>query len=353
MRLGIMLPNWIGDLAMATPALRALRKHLPNAELVGLVRPYAAVVLKGTTWLDRLIPWEHRGWRSVPGNFGTAWRAHRQHFDAFLLMRRSYTAAMVARASGATKIVGYERFGRNWLLSDVLPLPRSNGKLVPVSAVDFYLNLAYEFGCPTESRHLELCTTPQEEAAADLIWKELHLPQGQPVMMLNTGSAGSSARHWPIEHGAALARKVATELGLHVVINCGPAERAAAEEMVLLANHRQVKSLAHLPPPLRGIGPSKALIRRMRLMVSTDSGPRHLAVALGVPTITLSGPIDPAWSHNYQPDGITLKMDLPCAPCGERVCPLKHHKCMQDLSVDNVYSAVRRKLAAVPFRIAA
>jgi heptosyltransferase II len=352
MRLGIMLPNWIGDLAMATPALRALRKHLPDAELIGLVRPYAAVVLKGTTWLDRLIPWEHRGWKSIPGNFGTAWRAHQHHYDAFLLMRRSYSAAMVARASGAKKIVGYERFGRNWLLTDVLSLPRSNGKLVPISGVDFYLGLAYELGCPPESRHLELCTTPQEEAAADLIWKELRLPQGQPVMMLNTGGAYGSAKHWPLQHGAALARKVATELGLPVVINCGPAERAAAEEMVHLANHRQVKSLAHLPPPLRGIGPSKALIRRMRLMVSTDSGPRHLAAAFGVPTVSLFGSMSPALS-DYQADDVVLRLDMSCAPCGERVCPLKHHKCMQDLTVEKVYAAVRRRLASVPSRKAA
>jgi heptosyltransferase-2 len=171
-------------------------------------------------------------------------------------------------------------------------------------------------------------------------------------MMLNTGGAYGSAKHWPIKHGAALARKVATELGLHVVINCGPAERAAAEEMVQLANHRQVKSLAHLPPQLRGIGPSKALIRRMRLMVSTDSGPRHMAAAFGVPTISLFGSMNPTLS-DYQADDLVLRLNLPCAPCGERVCPLKHHQCMQDLSVDNVYSAVRRKLAAVPSRIAA
>ncbi|MCE9526927.1 MAG: lipopolysaccharide heptosyltransferase II, partial [Planctomycetales bacterium] len=150
MRLGIMLPNWIGDLAMATPTLRALRKQFAGAELIGLVRPYAAVVLKGTTWLDRLIPWEHRGWRATPGNIGMAWQVRQLQIDSFVLMRRSYSAAMVARASGAQKILGYERFGRDWLLTDVLPLPRSNGKLLPVSAVDFYLNLAYELGCPTE-----------------------------------------------------------------------------------------------------------------------------------------------------------------------------------------------------------
>src|SRR5688572_14857197 len=104
MRLGIMLPNWIGDLAMATPALRALRKHFADAELIGLVRPYAAAVLGGTPWLDGLISWEHRGWRAIPGNISTAWQLRNQRIDSFVLLRHSFTAALVARASGAKRI---------------------------------------------------------------------------------------------------------------------------------------------------------------------------------------------------------------------------------------------------------
>jgi heptosyltransferase-2 len=114
-----------------------------------------------------------------------------------------------------------------------------------------------------------------------------------------------------------------------------------------------VKSLSHLPPRLQGIGPSKAIIRRMQLMVSTDSGPRHLASALGVPTIGLFGPIDPAWSANYQAGAIGLRLDLPCSPCGKRICPLKHHRCMRDLSVEMVFAAVKQMLAAGAVRIAA
>ena len=76
-------------------------------------------------------------------------------------------------------------------------------------------------------------------------------------------------------------------------------------------------------------GITKAIIRRSRLLVSTDSGPRHLAAALGTPTITLFGPIDPRWSENYQPGAIQLRLALECSPCGRRVCPLKHHRCMR------------------------
>ena len=353
MRLGIMLPNWIGDLAMATPTLRALRQHFQGAEIIGLVRPYIASVLEGTRWLDRLIPWEHRGWGAIANDMRIAWRLRQERIDTFVLMRHAFTAALVARASGAQRVVGYQRFARTWLLTDALPMPRAHGRLVPISAVDSYLELAYKLGCPPESKQLELATTPADEAAGDAIWKELRLPTGQPIIMLHTGGAYGGAKHWPVSHGAALARRIASELGIHVVINCGPAERGASEEMAKLANHRQVKSLAHLPPRWRTIGASKAVIRRMRLMVSTDSGPRHLAVALGVPTITLFGPTNPTWAENYQPDAPSLRVELPCAPCSKRTCPLLHNRCMRDLSTDMVFEAVQRKLTSVPARNAA
>ena len=181
----------------------------------------------------------------------------------------------------------------------------------------------------------------------------IECPVGQPAMMLNTGGAYGAAKHWPTEHGGTLARRIATELGMYVIVNCGSAERAAADEIARLAGHRRVKCLAHLPPKLGGIGPIKAVIRRMQLLVSTDSGPRHLAAALGVPTISLFGPIDPAWSNNYQPGGVKLRLNLPCAPCGKRVCPLLHQNCLKDLSVDMVFEAVQRKLVGKPSRIAA
>lgn len=353
MRIGIMLPNWIGDVAMATPTLRALRKHFADAELIGLVRPYATAVLAGTNWLDRLIPWEHRGWRAIPGNIQFARQLRQERIDTIVLLRHSLMTSLVARASGAGRIVGYERTLGSLLLTDSVPIPRRDGKLVPVSAVDRYLNLAYALGCPLESRQLELRTTPQEEAAGDAIWQWLRIPTGQPAMMLNTGGAYGAAKHWPVEHGGNLASRIATELGMRVIVNCGPAERAAADEIVRLAAHPLVTNLAHLPSLLRGIGPSKAIIGRMQLMVSTDSGPRHLAAALGVPTISLFGPIDPAWSTNYQPGGVKLRLNLPCAPCGKRICPLQHQKCMRDLSVEMVFAAVQRKLVGKPTRSAA
>jgi heptosyltransferase-2 len=210
--------------------------------------------------------------------------------------------------------------------------------------VDYYLQLAYLLGCPAQPRQLELATLPDDEAAADRVWNDLHLPS-RDVVMLNTGGAYGSTKRWPIEHAAALARRIAEQLRHAVLVNCGPAEREEARQTVELARHPLVKSLAGLSPKELSFGLTKACLKRARLVVTTDSGPRHLASALGTPTVALFGPIDPVWSENYEIGAVHLRLPLDCAPCGKKVCPLGHHRCMRDLTADVVFGAVSKRLA--------
>lgn len=79
-------------------------------------------------------------------------------------------------------------------------------------------------------------------------------------------------------------------------------------------------------------------------MITTDSGPRHIAAALGVPVIALFGPTDPKWSINYHPAEIRLQKDMLCRPCKKRICPLGHHRCMRELTVDKVFDAAQSML---------
>lgn len=350
MRIGIMLPNWVGDVAMATPTLRALRKHFAGSELIGVVKPYVAAVLEGTSWLDRVFPWEHRGWRGMVASLRFVGQLRQQRIDTWVLLRNSLSAALVARASGAERIVGYRRNGRGLLLTDSLQPPRNAQGLVPISAVDYYLQLAYSLGTPLESQQLELATTPADETQADAVWNRLGLPAGSDVVLLSSTGAYGSAKVWPVEHCAELAKRVSQELGKHVLVLCGPSERENAAAIVRYANHPQVKSLAE---EKLSIGLSKALIRRSRLMITTDSGPRHLAAGLGTPTISLFGPTDPVWAENYQPGAVKLRLELDCSPCAKRVCPLGHHRCMRNLPVDRVLAAIWDQLQIPAQRSAA
>ena len=127
-----------------------------------------------------------------------------------------------------------------------------------------------------------------------------------------------------------------------MLITCGPAERRVAREIVELACHPRVVSCAD---EALSIGLSKACIRRSRLLVSTDSGPRFFAVAFGLPVITLFGPTEIGWTRTHYRREICLQHAVPCGPCARRTCPLGHHECMRSLSVDRVYAAVLAQLA--------
>ena len=342
MRIGVILPNWVGDLVMATPMLRALRTKHPDAEIIGVCRKFLTPLLAGTPFVDRFHPWEHngRGW------LGRSWQLIRtlrsEQLDATFVLRNSAYAAGIGWLSGARQNIGYARRGSGFFLTKALLPPRVNGKFTPISAVDYYLQLAEAFGCDIESKRLELATLPADEQAADEQWDRLDLPDGRDVILLNTGGAFGSTKHWPLDQSVALARRVAEELEHHVLVLCGPGERKEAAQIVAEAKHPHVKSVAAEDV---SFGVTKALIRRSRMLVTTDSGPRHIASALQTPTVTLFGPIDPRWSRNYQQHSIELQLSLDCAPCGKKVCPLGHHRCMKDLSAGMVLGAVKQLLA--------
>ncbi|MHB8861342.1 MAG: lipopolysaccharide heptosyltransferase II [Pirellulaceae bacterium] len=333
MRIGVFLPNWIGDVVMATPALRSLRRQVgPDALLVGIARPYVADVLAGTDWLDALIQYDRH---SLWGLRQLIARLRRERFDAILLLTNSFSTGVFARLAGARQRVGFSLHGRRWLLTDPLDEPRHGSGRTPRSAVDHYLDVVHVLGGRTDSRMLELATMPQEEQAADRVWQEFGWTRRDPIIALNTGGAYGSAKRWPGEHYASLARCLA-DRQQHVLILCGPSERDSVRDIGRRADRPHVRTLADQK---LNLGLIKACVRRSRLMVTTDSGPRHIAAAFGVPTVTLFGPTDPRWSHNYHPAAAELYLTLPCRPCGCRVCPLKHHRCMRELAVEDVLAA--------------
>ena len=342
-KIGIVLPNWIGDVVMATPTLRALRNHFgTGAELVGVMRPYVSRVLEGTDWLDRTIYFDRRSTDRSYHSLGVIRQLRQWRPDAMLLLTNSLRAGIMAWCSGAQERIGYARNGRGPLLSRILYAPREGGKLSPISPVDSYLNLAYALGCSRESPDLELATLPEDEKQADRVWKRLMLDRVSQVVILNTGSAVGTARDWPIEHFAGLAKLIASDSDTGVLVICGPRERAAAASIERLANDPRVTSMAD--QDLR-LGVAKACIRRSQLMVTTDSGPRHIASAFDVPVVTLFGPIDYRWTDTGHPLAINLQHHVDCRPCGKTVCPLKHHRCMGEHTVERVYAAVQSQLA--------
>lgn len=350
--IGVFLPNWLGDLVMATPTLRAVRRQFGRpSRLVGIVRPHLAELLAGTDWLDQQWAFDPRAGDPKLGRRALVRRMRRERFDLVILLTNSFHTALLAGLGGAKRRIGYVRYGRGLLLTDRLYPQRSHGRVVPRPMVETYLRLAEAVGCPPESPRLELATTDSQRRLAEEIWRRLGLRTDGQVIAVNSSGAYGAAKLWPAEHFAELARRVADKLDHDVLVVCGPHERETAREIARRADRPRVFSLADQP---LGLATSKACIQRSRLMVSTDSGPRHIAAAFGKPVVTLLGPTLRTWIENPTVREAFASVELDCLGCAKRVCPLGHHRCMRDLSPGVVYAEVVRllkeeeSLAAVP-----
>jgi heptosyltransferase-2 len=334
MNIGIFLPNWLGDLVMATPALRALRGYFgPEARLVGILRPKLAGLLAGTPWLDEEWYFDPRSKQPEWRRWALLRRMRRERFDQVLLLTNSLHTALLAWLGGAKQRIGYARNGRGLLLSGKLQPPRQGRTILPVPMVRYYLDLARAAGCPEESPRLELAVTASERRVGERIWRNLGLRRDGRVIAVNSTGAYGSAKQWPLEHCATLARLVAERLDHDVLILCGPDECQQARDIVRLAEFPRVFSLASQAV---GLAATKSCLERCRLLVSSDSGPRHVAAALGKPVVTLLGPTLPVWIENPTVAGRMARLELDCIGCGKRRCPLRHHRCMRDLSPERV-----------------
>lgn len=318
-----MLPSWVGDTIMATPTLRVLRELLPGTLLGGLMRPGIDQLLAGTTFLDEVHVDRAQG---MMGPKRVAARLRHVRYDAALLMTNSFSTALIARLAAIPRRIGYDRDGRGMLLTERL-IPRRRREAepykrsaaapndwAPIPAVDYYFALARHLlrSCglePGRPGPMELGVTPAEELAADDLLERAGLtPDGEhppALIMLNPGGNHENKR-WPADRFAALACYLCDHHGVTVLLNGSPAEIELVDRIIGECGSRPVVSL-----PRAGISLAvlKALVRRCRLMVTNDTGPRHIAAALGVPVVTLFGPTDHRWTTIPFEDEVRLTAD--------------------------------------------
>jgi heptosyltransferase II len=345
MRIALFLPNWIGDVVMATPAFQALRDRHPSAEIVGVMKPYVADVVAGSPWFDRHVhldsrgPWD-RHWPAV------AWQLRWP--DLAVLFSNTFRSALVARLAGSRRSIGFDRHGRGILLTERLRYRAdASGRMTPSPIIDDYNRLAVAAGTGDPGYRMRLFTTPADEAAADRVLERAGLRSDRETICLNPGAAFGAAKHWSVDAFAQLAQDLVDRRGSQALVLCGPSEREMARQIVRLANRPGIASLADETVSL---GLTKALVRRATLLVTTDSGPRHFAAAFDRPVVTLFGPTHIEWTETYYPRAVHLQKKVPCGPCQKRLCPLDH-RCMTELSPDEVFAAVCR-LLDVPRRAA-
>jgi len=339
----VFLPNWIGDVVMATPTLRALHKHFGRTGCVtGVMKPYVQRVLDGTRWLNQVLFYDSKSSDPQHRSWAVARQLRRLRPDVAIYLSSSLKPALIGWWSGARQRVGYAKNGRTPFLTHRLEAPRRGQDDPPRPLVDCFLDMAYAIGCPVEDQRLELAVSEADHRGAETVWQNLQLDACREVVMLNFGAAGGKARLWPEPYFMELAQALVGDPQRAVLVLCGPKERETAARLERTAAHPRIRSMADQDLSL---GVSKACLLRGHALVTTDSGPRHIAAALRVPTVLLAGPVDPRLTWNYNPWEVPVHTSLPCQPCWRHECALGHVACMRDLSPQWVYRTVLQLLA--------
>ena len=323
----------MGDAILCTPALRAIRRHFESAKITFFANPVVQQVLSPSGLNNQwFLP-------KTVCPFATAAALRKEKFTQVVLFKNSFGSALVAFLAGIPVRIGYARECRGLLLTDKLYPPKlPNGDFKPVSMIDYYLALAGWLGCDTDDRTLELSVEPQQSESLYQKLPELKQTTG-PFVIIVPGGAFGPSKCWPEKNFAKTADKLIDKYNAMIVISVSdaPAEKAIARRICRYSNNNLV-NLAERPLTLAQL---KTLFSAAELVITNDTGPRHIAIALRRKVVTLFGPNDPVWTDTGYENEIQVVGDAPCVPCTRPKCNKPEHLCMDSITVDMVCDAAK------------
>jgi heptosyltransferase-2 len=298
-------------------------------------------------WADQLITYRtgRTKARAGRGLLDLAGRLRSARFDLAVLLPNSFKSALVCKLAKIEQVVGYDRDGRSFLLTDKLLPVKQAGKFIPTPLVRYYMGLARYLGSSARDLSLQLfITDPERRAAAQVLNRagidpSIHRPGAAgrgPLVLFNPGAAHGEAKCWLPEYFAELADRMMEELGATILLAGAPRERP-----IIQAVRRKIKgSVADLIDADLDLGSLKEITRRCDLVVTNDTGARHVAAAMQTPVVTIFGPTDPQWTEINFAHERKVSVKVFCGPCQKKYCPLDH-RCMTRVTPAMVFNASR------------
>jgi heptosyltransferase-2 len=324
----VRCPTWLGDTVMALPTIRALGETWPGAEL-WCQGPWVPALLAGESAVTRRmgVPRDARGWIALTRELRAA------RLDVAVLLPNSFRSGLEAWLAGARWRVGYATDGRGPLLTHPVPVPAR-----PVHQVDAYRSLLAPLGSASPAAMPTLAVRPGDREEARRLLAAVGARAGAPVVGLQLGAAMGPAKLWAPAALAALAGALETR-GMRAVFLGAPAAATLLEAVRACATS----------PPRSLVGRDRpeilpALLAELDVLVGADSGPAHLAAAVGTATVTLFGPTDPRLTAPRGPRQRALWRQPACAPCFLARCPIDH-RCLDAIRWEEVEVAVQAALA--------
>ena len=315
----------IGDVVNALPFVNRLRRGLPEAHIAWVIAPLAHSLVAGHAAVDEFIVTNPRRWRELPG---LVRKLRRGRFDLAIDLQRIQKSAWITRATGASLRLGFDRARckeLSWLATnDSIPAnPR------PGVTVDQYLEFA---------DHLALPAAPVEWRLPFEAWQPTQDAASGALVVVNIG-ASKEANRWLPDRWARLCDRLVSEHGAQVELSGGPEDRPLADELL-----RSSESALGDRVGCLSLRQTAGLIAAADLFIGCDTGPLHMAVALGTPTVSLFGAADPERTGPWGQTAGIVTHPVPCSPCRKRHCHVQGHPCMTGLEVEVVLDRARRIL---------
>ncbi|WP_447979702.1 lipopolysaccharide heptosyltransferase II [Candidatus Nitrospira bockiana] len=333
-RILIIKPSSLGDIVHALPVLHALRVRYPSARIDWLVKREWAGVLERAEGLDRMWPVDRglKAWLSVVPALRAA------QYDLVLDLQGLFRSGVMAWLTGCRERIGFAngREGSRLFYRRRVAVPTAD-----MHAVDRYLLLAAAVGAGHEGKpEFRLRPTAEDREEVGRLLRRAGLKTGTDWIAMNV-SARWETKQWPAGDFADAADRLQSEGLGQVLMIGGPGDRRASETVVNTMRTPVIDLTGHVPLTLL-----PCLLGEASVLLTNDSGPMHIAAAMGTPVVALFGPTSPVRTGPYGEGHVVMAAGVACSPCFSRVCRnAVRLECLHRIRPEQVVDAVRRRLS--------
>jgi heptosyltransferase II len=333
----IRVPNWLGDTMMATPAVGAVKAAFPKTKVSILAKTVFQDFWKAFPGVDQVFSVE----KGLGGFWRTASEIRKQEFDAALMLPTSFSSAFLFFAAEIPVRIGWGGEGRDLFLTHVVPHPEPRQRHL----VWEYLELVREgFERPLKPHRFRLASPLPAEAreGSRRLFKMAGVKDKQGLVAFSPGATYGPAKRWPLPYWRELVQRLLKERGESILVLGGLEEEKYLQGLAEGFSSQQRGRLHWL------VGKTTPLIlasilSRCKVLVTNDTGPMHVAAAVGTPTVALFGSTSPAWTRPFGIGHEVIYHRVECSPCFQKSCPIGYI-CLHGISVNEVFQKVQKKL---------
>lgn len=327
----VRMPNWIGDLVMATPILTDLRQAYPNAKITAMCRSPVCELLKDDPEINELFCFsKSTGFGRRREKRNIIERLRKGNYDLGILLTHSFSSGWWFWQGKVNNRIGYECNGRKFLLTKCLPLPDSiqNQHLVLT-----YKMLLQPLGIPISNHPPRLFLSEEEIEQARSLLSRQGVPRGATIVGINPGATYGSAKCWLPERFREVTLRLLSDPAVYVVYFGDQATASLVKEICQGLSSRAINLAG-----ITSIRQLASIVKLCDVLLTNDSGPMHIADAIGTPIVALFGSTSEIVTGPYR-TGIVVHKHVECSPCYQRTCPIDF-RCMKRIEADEVLRSI-------------